>query len=174
MSSVQRRDQFRNGEFNRDRRDRPLSRDGDSRNNVWRDQDSRYSQPSTSRRPAERGEGRTSRAAEDLKSNGRKTSVADEDDVVVADSVDLTPEEHRGRRGKMLFKERGSLARHVGEDVVIPAHRRLSHEAQGTHPPKVARPKKAFKPKQVKRDLFIPSMVSVGNFAKLLKVPLSE
>lgn len=96
-----------------------------------------------------------------------------EDESTVAESTDLTAEERRRRRGKILFKERGSLARHVGEDLVIPAHRRLAHENQVTHPSKVARPKKAFKPKQVKRDLFIPSMVSVSNFAKLLKIPLS-
>ena len=75
------------------------------------------------------------------------------------------------RNAKLAYKERGSLVHTHRSDVTLPIHHR-HHQEQPSFSPK---PKKnaSVVEKKVKVDVFIPSTVSVGTLARLLKVSLS-
>lgn len=74
---------------------------------------------------------------------------------------------YSGKTAKGDFKERGSIISKIADGMTIPGHSRvkLSHSA---------RPKREKKylgaPQKVSQDLFIPTLVSVGNLARLLNV----
>lgn len=81
-----------------------------------------------------------------------------------------SPEEEatNRRRGDPKFKQRGSLLGRLDEDVSIP-HRPRVHEVRTPFKPKVQR---STRPVKVNPDVLIPSVVSVGNLARLLNVRL--
>ncbi|THH20354.1 hypothetical protein EW146_g967 [Bondarzewia mesenterica] len=85
---------------------------------------------------------------------------------VTDDFSDDFPEAH-GKRVKKIYKERGSLAEKLAsnEEAIIPAHRRVDAGAQQV---KAKKKKRVTQAKRIKRDIFIPTVVSVGNFARLL------
>jgi len=78
------------------------------------------------------------------------------------------------------FKERGSIVSRFGfsNDITLSKHGRISGTRASEHSVKEKeREKKKAAVKTVKhvnRDVFIPSVVSVGNLAKLLNVRLGE
>lgn len=75
------------------------------------------------------------------------------------------------QRNKRTYKERGSLISRHSEEVAIPKYSRASNARTNTkEKEKVQKAPKAVKPANV--DVFIPSVVSVGNLAKLLNVTL--
>ncbi|KAA1474856.1 initiation factor 2 [Dentipellis sp. KUC8613] len=78
------------------------------------------------------------------------------------------------RRGKTAFKERHSLRHALSQEATIPAHKRVSTARSATDPVKKVKHKKSrSEVGRVKLDVFIPSTVSVGNLARLLKVKLA-
>ncbi len=73
-------------------------------------------------------------------------------------------------RTKGLFKERGSIANRMSEDVAIPKYSRVKADPRKMKEVKPQRRKYV----QATRDVYIPSAVSVGNLAKLLNVRLGR
>ena len=84
-------------------------------------------------------------------------------------------EEHDTRRkdtrgSKYAFKERGSIASRISDKIAIPSHSRVKTNVfQATKKREKKYPGTA---KKVTRNIFIPSLVSVGNLARLLDVRL--
>lgn len=79
------------------------------------------------------------------------------------------------QRNKRSFKERGSLISRLSEEVAIPNYSRASNarlvsKEKEKEKEKTQKAPKAVKPASV--DVFIPSVVSVGNLAKSLNVTL--
>lgn len=77
------------------------------------------------------------------------------------------------QRNKRSFKERGSLISRLSEEVAIPNYSRASNArlvSKEKEKEKMQKAPKAVKPASV--DVFIPSVVSVGNLAKSLNVTL--
>ena len=82
--------------------------------------------------------------------------------------------ESKARRFKIDHKERGSLRRTFRDDV-LPSRNR-SHDTPAkanAQNPKPTNKLKALK-KTPKAEVFIPSIVSVGNLARILGVPLGR
>lgn len=76
---------------------------------------------------------------------------------------------NRRRGGDAKFKQRGSLlSRLNNEDVSIP-HRPRVHDLRTSFKPKVQRSTRQVK---INPDIHIPSVVSVGNLARLLNIRL--
>lgn len=76
----------------------------------------------------------------------------------------------RGKRPKIMYKERGSLSLAL-EDETFSRHYQDRSDSQQV---KVKKKKnKKVQLKQIKRDVFIPTTVSVGNLARLLGVSLN-
>ena len=78
----------------------------------------------------------------------------------------------RGRKSsRTAFKERGSIIAHIRDDVTIPSGSRTKVNAPSNR--RKEREKRYLgAPKKVDRNIFIPSIVSVGNLARLLNVRL--
>ncbi|KAI8998476.1 hypothetical protein BD414DRAFT_475182 [Trametes punicea] len=77
------------------------------------------------------------------------------------------------RHNRSQYKERGSLVSRLKDEVVIPS----SSRASDSRPAAKAKEEKKRNPKPVKAvtvDVFIPSVVTVGNLAKLLNVKLDN
>ncbi|KAI0050900.1 initiation factor 2 [Auriscalpium vulgare] len=91
-----------------------------------------------------------------------------------AETLEHERPEHVHRRAKLAFKQRGSLAHdHSSNPAIRSQHRPQSSRPTAVSPIKVRKPsKKEFK--RPKIDVFIPSVVSVGNLARLLKVSLER
>ncbi|TFY70525.1 hypothetical protein EVG20_g2470 [Dentipellis fragilis] len=97
----------------------------------------------------------------------------DVEDLAVLPNVSQDDERHVPRRGKTAFKERHSLRHALSQEATIPAHKRVSTARSAVDPVKKVKHKKARSEfGRVKLDVFIPSTVSVGNLARLLKVKL--
>lgn len=81
-------------------------------------------------------------------------------------------EEGRGRRrgGKEAFKSRGSLR---APQTKLREHRKYEKDDL-TPKPNTKKKLGSLRLKQVAADVFIPSLISVGNLARLLNVPLGE
>lgn len=81
-------------------------------------------------------------------------------------------QDSRSRHRRTQFKERGSLMSRLSHDVDVSSHSRSSRtpSAQVTTKEKSVKSPKAAK--QVNVDVFIPTVVSVGNLARLLNVKL--
>lgn len=83
-------------------------------------------------------------------------------------------EGHDASRGKHLrdqFKTRGSLKSRIGGDVAIVGHSRVTSAANSGM---TQRKRKVKELRAAPVDVFIPSMCSVGNLARLLNVRLGE
>ncbi len=79
----------------------------------------------------------------------------------------------RSRSKRSQFKERGSLVSRLAGEVEIPAYSRVSViRPAGKEKEKLEKAPKLVK--QVNVDVYIPSVVSVGNLAKLLNVKLGK
>ncbi len=75
------------------------------------------------------------------------------------------------RNKRSQYKERGSIISRLKDEVVIPSHSRVTSSRSGIKEKEQKKnTSKAHKPIHV--DVFIPSVVSVGNLAKLLNVRL--
>lgn len=127
------------------------------------------------RNTAKAADKETSRAdAKETTEGGIRTLAATED---TEDSHADTNGKHNTRNPKMarqMFKERGSIASRLsqlGSVPMIPSHSRV--KPSQIHKPK-EREKKPRAAKKVSLDIFIPSVVSVGNFAKLLNIRLGQ
>ena len=88
------------------------------------------------------------------------------------DADEESASRHRKERGR--FKQRGSLVSRLDEEVAIPKHSRVSQaqpSGKGKEKEKAGEVQKtANAAKRV--DVFIPTVISVGNLAKLLNVTL--
>ncbi|KAI0065483.1 initiation factor 2 [Artomyces pyxidatus] len=102
---------------------------------------------------------------------------SDEDQPTFESSFVSAPYEGRldesVRRSKFAYKERRSLVDRRS-DVGIPAHHRIQYN-RGTQNPAInKKPKWRAEFRRPKIDVYIPSIVSVGTLARLLKVPLER
>ncbi len=93
--------------------------------------------------------------------------------IPAALELDETPSPRYSKGARSTFKERGSILSRMDEDVAIPSHSRVRTS------PNVAKGKEKRKvrkreDKVANLDIFIPSVISVGNLARLLKVRLGE
>jgi hypothetical protein len=120
-----------------------------------------------------RGTREPARYAEIARTISEETIVEDgnlESEVSYSDYACEELRDNKSRRSKITHKERGSLRR-VYRDDVPPSRNR---DAPAKSHAQVVRPK--GKPKilnKTKREVFIPSIVSVGNLARILGVSLS-
>lgn len=89
-------------------------------------------------------------------------------DYMDSDTLRVSGRSKRSRRG--AFKERGSLVERLnaGDNIEIPSHSRAEVSPETA---KKAR-KKSKSSKPINIDIAIPSIISVGNFARLLGVSL--
>ncbi|KAI0797631.1 hypothetical protein C8Q75DRAFT_708753 [Abortiporus biennis] len=85
------------------------------------------------------------------------------------DLVDL-PSRH-AKSHAAFKKERGSLASHI-RDIELPSHSRVRNAA--TYKGKDREKKFKSTKKKINVDVFIPSVISVNNFARLLNVTLAR
>ncbi|OSD08681.1 initiation factor 2 [Trametes coccinea BRFM310] len=77
------------------------------------------------------------------------------------------------RHKRTQYKERGSLLSRLKDEAVIPKHSRVSNVRSEVK--EKEEKKKAPKAiKKVNADVFIPSIITVGNLAKLLNVKLDD
>ncbi|PIL24155.1 hypothetical protein GSI_13908 [Ganoderma sinense ZZ0214-1] len=83
-------------------------------------------------------------------------------------------QDFRSRQKRVQFKERGSLMSRLGQDAEIPSYSKKSRTSSGqaATKEKTKAPKAPKAVKQVNVDVFIPSVVTVGNLARLLNISL--
>ena len=80
---------------------------------------------------------------------------------------------HHTRAQKMAYKERGSLVSHaMDEHVFVPGSSRRKADTFNARKTKQRAPKTVMRRARALVDIFIPSIVSVSNLARLLRVRL--
>lgn len=112
-------------------------------------------------------------AEKDFTSEEWPVNVGTFESDVSSDYARMTLREGKERRSKIAHKERGSFARAFRDDG-LPSRNRNREAPAKTHPQN-SKPKgklKALKGTQV--EVFIPSVASVGNLARILGVPLGR
>lgn len=132
-----------------------------------------FPSPSTAARTT-RGTQDPARHAERPRTTSEVTFVEEgdvESEVSYPDYVREELRDNKSRRLKIAYKERGSLRRAYRHDE-LPSRNRNHDTPVKSHAPMV---KPKGKPKLLngaKREVFIPSIVSVGNLARILGVSL--
>ncbi|KAI0372835.1 initiation factor 2 [Pilatotrama ljubarskyi] len=119
-------------------------------------------------------EGQTRRAS-DEEANARSRPPPDTRGVWTAPTIADEGTSRDSRRGerhnRSQYKERGSLISRLKDEVVIPNSSRVS-SGRSVAKEKEEKKRASAKVKTAKLDVFIPSVVSVGNLAKLLNIKL--
>lgn len=139
--------------------------------------------PSAARRTEDKSVALTNEAEDDMEEE-RDSSETDRVLTEEPDSVeDLeeviggTSDNHysRHKMARQVFKERGSIISRISQQSsapMIPSHSRVKTNQMQTHKGR----EKSFQPrvKLANLNIYIPSVLSVGNFAKLLKIRLGQ
>ena len=122
-------------------------------------------------KPTERE--RTNKVEQSMKTDKKENNSQKVISEYYTDNLDNVQSRDRNRKGtRDSYKERGSLVERLraGEEIEIPRHQRINNERLEAANRAVKRKHKQVKPATV--DVHIPTIVSVGNLARLLGVRL--